>query len=126
MKTLKRIVIVDDEPDVLEFLSYNFKKQNFIVITANSGKEGIEKIYKENPDLIISDIMMPGMDGIEMCKHIRNNERFKNTPFIFLTAVNDDYKVQYAMDSGADQIASKPIRFEYLYEMALRVLDAGL
>jgi two-component system alkaline phosphatase synthesis response regulator PhoP len=122
MKNSKKILIIDDEPDVLEFLSYNFRKHGFNILTAGSGAEGIQ-MAKEGPDLIISDIMMPGMDGIEMCRLIRSAERSGNTPFIFLTAVNDDYKVLYAMGAGADQIASKPIRFEYLYEMVLRIMD---
>lgn len=114
MKIHKKILIIDDEPDILEFLSYNFRKKDFEVCIANNGLEGIEKAETEKPELIISDILMPEMDGIEMCKHIRQNTDLKLIPFLFLTAVNDDYKVLYAMSSGADQFASKPIRFEYL------------
>jgi two-component system, OmpR family, alkaline phosphatase synthesis response regulator PhoP len=123
MKKIKKILIVDDEPDVLEFLSYNFKKNDYKVSVAASGKEGIETADSEDPDLIISDIMMPDVDGIEMCKRIREHVKFKNTPFIFLTAVNDDYKVLYAMGAGADQIASKPVRFEYLLEMVKHLIN---
>src|SRR4051812_30761822 len=108
MKTPVKILIVDDEPDILEFLSYNFRKKNFEVSVANNGQEGIEKAILDSPDLIISDILMPEMDGIEMCKGLRKISLFKTTPIIFLTAVNDDYKVLYAMTSGADQYASKP------------------
>ncbi len=111
---MNKILIVDDEPDILEFLSYNFRKKDFLVITANDGKEGIARAEVEYPDLIISDILMPQMDGIEMCEKIRSNTKFNATPFIFLTAVNDDYKVLYAMTSGANQFVSKPIKFEYL------------
>jgi two-component system alkaline phosphatase synthesis response regulator PhoP len=117
METFKKILIIDDEPDILEFLSYNFRKKNFEVILANNGKEGINQALLHRPDIIISDILMPEMDGIEMCNAIRKKDEFKETPFIFLTAVNDDYKVLYAMTSGADQFASKPIRFEYLLSM---------
>jgi two-component system, OmpR family, alkaline phosphatase synthesis response regulator PhoP len=123
METQKRILIVDDEPDILEFLSYNFRKKNFIVSTALNGFEGIKAAEKAQPDLIISDILMPEMDGIEMCNAMRKKEKFKFTPLIFLTAVSDDYKVLYAMTSGADQFASKPIRFEYLYTMVHQMLE---
>jgi two-component system alkaline phosphatase synthesis response regulator PhoP len=117
MKNEKKILIIDDEPDILEFLSYNFRKHNFKVIVANNGQEGLEKVRSGRPELIISDILMPEMDGIEMCREIRKDPVLREIPFIFLTAVSDDYKVLYAMTSGADQFASKPIRFEYLLKM---------
>lgn len=108
------VLIVDDEPDILEFLSYNFRKKGFAVTTARNGIEGINATVSHSPDLIISDILMPEMDGIEMCKALRKTNQGKEIPFVFLTAVNDEYKVMYAMDSGADQYAAKPIRFDYL------------
>jgi two-component system alkaline phosphatase synthesis response regulator PhoP len=123
MNTSKKILIVDDEPDILEFLSYNFRKKNFIVFTANNGVEGILLAESECPQLIISDILMPEMDGIEMCKEIRKKSLLCLTPFIFLTAVKDDYKILYAMTSGANQYASKPIRFEYLLAMANKLIE---
>jgi two-component system, OmpR family, alkaline phosphatase synthesis response regulator PhoP len=123
MKTKRKILIIDDEPDILEFLSYNFRKQGYEVRIANDGTEGIQKALEVLPEIIISDILMPNMDGIEMCKQIRKIPEFKSTPFIFLTAVNDDYKVLYAMTSGADQYASKPIRFEYLFKMVNDMLE---
>jgi two-component system alkaline phosphatase synthesis response regulator PhoP len=126
MKTFKKILIIDDEPDILEFLSYNFRKKDFEVVLANNGKEGIDQVLLHRPDIIISDILMPEMDGIEMCNALRKKDEFKDTPFIFLTAVNDDYKVLYAMTSGADQFASKPIRFEYLLTMVNDLLGKAL
>ncbi len=119
---MNKILIVDDEPDILEFLSYNFRKKDFLVITANDGKEGLERAMQESPEIIISDILMPEMDGIEMCKEIKKNIKFTTTPFIFLTAVNDDYKVLYAMSSGANQFVSKPIKFEYLLSIVNQTL----
>lgn len=123
MNTSKKILIVDDEPDILEFLSYNFRKQGFHVDTAINGLEGIKKAESELPQLIISDILMPELDGIEMCKAIREIPQLKLTPFLFLTAVNDDYKVLYAMLSGADQYVSKPIKFEYLFVMVNQLIE---
>ncbi|MCW3105401.1 MAG: DNA-binding response regulator MtrA [Bacteroidetes bacterium] len=123
MKALKKILIIDDEPDILEFLSYNFRKNKFNVSIANNGSEGLAKIRAEKPEVIISDILMPEMDGIEMCRELRKDTGMAAIPFIFLTAVNDDYKVLYAMTSGADQFASKPIRFEYLLKMVNNLLE---
>ncbi len=122
MNTSKKILIIDDEPDILEFLSYNFRKKGFDVIIAANGFEGIKQAEENLPQLIISDILMPEMDGIEMCKKIKKNNELSHTPFIFLTAVNDDYKVLYAMSSGADQYASKPIKFEYLLAMVNQLI----
>lgn len=123
MNTNIKILLIDDEPDILEFLSYNFCKNGFTVVTANNGVDGILQANLERPDLIISDILMPLMDGIEMCKAIRRMEPFYRLPFIFLTAVSDDYKVLYAMTSGADQFISKPIRFEYLLSMVNQLME---
>ncbi len=109
------ILIVDDEPDILEFLSYNFRKKGFRIITADNGKEGMAIALAEHPTIIISDILMPEMNGVEMCLELKNQEAMKSVPIILLTAVNDDYGVQYAMSSGADQYVSKPVKFEYLF-----------
>ena len=93
------------------------------VVVANNGLEGIQQAESEFPEIIISDILMPEMDGIEMCKEIRKNDQLNLTPFIFLTAVSDDYKVLYAMSSGANQYASKPIKFEYLLAMVNQLIQ---
>jgi two-component system, OmpR family, alkaline phosphatase synthesis response regulator PhoP len=120
---LKKILIVDDEPDILEFLSYNFRKKGFTVITAANGVEGIKQAEAELPEIIISDILMPEMDGIKMCQEIRKIDSLKLTPFIFLTAVSDDYKVLYAMSSGANQFVSKPIKFELMMGIVNELLE---
>lgn len=123
MEKSKKILIVDDEPDILVFLSYNFRKKGYTVVTANNGLEGIKKAKAEIPNLIISDILMPEMDGIEMCREIRSDLLLRKIPFIFLTAVNDDYKVLYAMTTGADQFVSKPIKFEYLLQIVEHIIE---
>ncbi|MCE9538525.1 MAG: response regulator, partial [Bacteroidetes bacterium] len=119
----KKILIIDDESDILEFLSYNFCKNGFHVATAINGLEGIKKEESELPHFIISDILMLKLGGIEMCIANREIPQLKLTPFIFLTVVNDDYKVLYAMLSGADQYVSKPIRFEYLLDMVNQLIE---
>ena len=78
---MKKILIIDDEPDILEFLSYNLKKEGFKIYTASDGEIGLEKTYKHQPDLIIADVMMPNMDGIEMCEKIRSNKDFDSVSF---------------------------------------------
>ena len=119
---MNKILIVDDEQDILEFLSYNFLKHNFDVVTAMDGEEGVIKAKQEIPHIILSDILMPLMDGITMCGEIKKNKSLSTIPFIFLTAVNDDYKVLHAMSSGANQFVSKPIRFEYLLKIVNQTL----
>ena len=121
MYMMKKILIVDDEEDILNFLSYHFKKIGFSVTTAEDGVKGLLEFDKEEFDIIISDIRMPNMGGVEMC--IEMKKRSKSIPFLFLTAVTDDYKILYAMMSGADQIVDKPIRLDYLTSIVNGLLE---
>ena len=107
---MKKILIVDDEKDILEFLSYNLKKEGFSIYTASDGLEGLEKTKKIKPDLIIVDLMMPKMNGIEMCENIRNDKKLSNVIILFLTARSEDYTQIAALDSGADDFIKKPIK----------------
>lgn len=107
---MKKILIVDDEKDILEFLSYNLKKEGFSIYTASDGLEGLEKTKKIKPDLIIVDLMMPKMNGIEMCENIRNDKKLSNVIILFLTARSEDYTQIAALDSGADDFLKKPIK----------------
>jgi two-component system alkaline phosphatase synthesis response regulator PhoP len=117
----KKMLIVDDEDDILLFLSYHFNKRGFTVTTAIDGVEGLLKFENGEFDVIISDIRMPNMDGIEMCTEIKKID--KSIPIIFLTAVTDDYKILYAMMSGADQIVDKPIKLDFLTSVVNGLLD---
>jgi two-component system alkaline phosphatase synthesis response regulator PhoP len=105
-----KILLVDDEPDILEFLSYNLKKEGYKVITASNGKEALEIGKKEKPDLIILDVMMPDMDGIETCREIRELPGLKNVLIAFLTARSEDYSQIAGFDVGADDYINKPIK----------------
>ena len=107
---MKKILIVDDEKDILEFLSYNLKKEGFSIYTASDGLEGLGKTKKIKPDLIIVDLMMPKMNGIEMCENIRNDKKLSNVIILFLTARSEDYTQIAALDSGADDFIKKPIK----------------
>lgn len=107
---MEKIVIIDDEEDIREIIGYNLKKEGFFVFTAENGIAGIELCKKEKPDLIILDVMMPGMDGIEVCENIRRIPDLSNTLICFLTARNEDYSQIAGLDAGADDYIAKPIK----------------
>ena len=107
---LKKILIVDDEPDILEFLKYNLKREGYDVVTAPDGKQAITVATAEKPDLIILDIMMPEMDGVEACGRLRSMKEFHHTPIAFLTARDEDFSQIAALDSGGDDYITKPIK----------------
>ena len=106
----KKILIVDDEPGIVDFVSYNFEKEGFKVVTASDGEEAIKVAKKENPALILLDVMMPKMDGIEVCQELRRLPEFKNTIIAMLSARTEDYSQIAGFESGADEYISKPIR----------------
>ncbi len=105
-----KILLVDDEPDILDFLSYNLKKEGYAVLTASNGKEAITIAKKELPHLIVLDVMMPEMDGIETCRELRIIKGLENTIITFLTARNEDYTQIAGFDVGADDYITKPIK----------------
>lgn len=105
-----RILLVDDEPDILEILSYNLSSQGYQVFTAKNGVDGVEKAKRKNPHLIILDVMMPEMDGIEACEIIRSTKGLENTIITFLTARSEDYSQVAGFDAGADDYITKPIK----------------
>ncbi len=105
-----KILVVDDEKDILEFVSYNLKKEGFQVETASDGNKGIEVARSFNPNLIILDIMMPEVDGIEVCRILRKDNVFKSTLIVFLTARSEDFTQISALEAGGDDFIAKPIR----------------
>ena len=109
-KQKKKILIVDDEPDILDFLSYNLSKEGFHTFTASDAMTGIEVARRELPDMIILDIMMPGMDGVEMCRTLRQDSVFDETLITFLTAREEDYSQIAAFDVGGDDYILKPLK----------------
>lgn len=108
--TKQKILIVDDEPDILELIEYNLQKEGYQVSLANNGHEGITMAKKVLPDLIILDIMMPKMDGIEACRLMRTMPEFKNTFMVFLTARSEEYSEIAGFNVGADDYIAKPIK----------------
>jgi len=105
-----KILLVDDEPDILEIVGYNLSSEGYQVITAENGVEAINLAKKEKPQLIILDVMMPEMDGIEACEQIRKNPDLSNTIITFLTARGEDYSQMAGFDAGADDYITKPIK----------------
>ena len=105
-----KILLVDDEPDILEIVGFNLSNEGYQVITAKNGQDGVKKAKKEKPHLIILDVMMPEMDGIEACEHIRNIPDLKDSIITFLTARGEDYSLVAGFEAGADDYITKPIK----------------
>ncbi len=120
-----KILVVDDEPDILEILSYNLNKEGYSVITASNGEEALRKALAEKPHLIILDIMMPQMDGVGVCRAIRDNPLFDNTLIAFLTARSEDYSQIAALDVGGDDYITKPIKPRVLMSRVKALLRRG-
>src|ERR1700712_653324 len=105
----KQILIADDEPDILEIVSYTLGKEGYEVYTAKDGNEAIEKAKQLHPDLIILDIMMPKKTGVEVCQILRSQPIFQDTLIIFLTAMSDEASQIKGLETGADDYVNKPI-----------------
>jgi two-component system alkaline phosphatase synthesis response regulator PhoP len=105
-----KILLVDDEPDILEIVGYNLTAEGYQVFTAKNGIEGVAMAKKKLPHLIILDVMMPEMDGIEACGILRKNPSLENTIITFLTARGEDYSQMAGFDAGADDYITKPIK----------------
>ena len=105
-----RILLVDDEPDILEIVGYNLSAEGYQVITADNGAAAVKGAKKKSPHLIILDVMMPGMDGIEACEQMRKIPELEDTIITFLTARGEDYSQMAGFDAGADDYITKPIK----------------
>ncbi|MBA4304056.1 MAG: DNA-binding response regulator [Sphingobacteriaceae bacterium] len=105
-----KILAVDDEPDILEIIGYNLSKEGYEVLTASNGADAIRIAKEQRPDLIILDIMMPKMDGIETCRQIKEIDKLKNTFVVFLTAREEEFVEIMGFSAGADDYIAKPIK----------------
>lgn len=110
MNKFNRILIVDDEPSIIELLEYNLSKAGYEVRSALNGKDGIEIVRAWEPNIILLDIMMPGMDGVETCRQIREVIKLKDAFVIFLTARSEEYSEIAAFDAGANDYITKPVK----------------
>jgi len=119
---MESILIIDDEIDIREILKYNLEKEGFNVFESHNGVEGIKIAENILPDLIILDVMMPDMDGIEVCHSLRENEKTSNIKICFLTARNEDYSQIAGFDAGADDYVAKPIKPKVLISRIKAIL----
>ena len=122
---MKKILLVDDESDILDFLSYNLENAGYEVRVAQNGLEGVKVAQEFLPDLIILDMMMPEMDGIETCERIRENEALKSVPSAFLTARGEDYSQIAGFHAGADDYILKPLKTKVLVSRVKALLKRG-
>lgn len=110
----KKILVVDDEKDIVEMVKYNLEREGYTVLTARNGKRAIEQAQEKKPDLILLDIMMPEMDGWEVCKQLMKDENTSTTPVIFLTAKDSEVDEVVGLELGADDYIVKPISIRKL------------
>ena len=119
------ILVVDDEPDILELVQYNLEKEGFSVYTAGNGREAIKIAESVTPNLILLDVMMPEMDGMETCIKLRDNSKLDSTVIAFLTARGEDYSQIAGFDAGADDYITKPIKPRVLLSRMKALLRRG-
>ena len=110
VKPMPKILLVDDEPDIIEIIQYHLEKEGYLVKNASNGIECLSIAKSFVPDLILLDVMMPEMDGIEACVELRKENVLKGTIIAFLTARSEDYSQVAGLDSGADDYINKPIK----------------
>jgi two-component system alkaline phosphatase synthesis response regulator PhoP len=118
----KKILITEDDPSYRRFLSYFLEKEGYKVITASDGLEGLFKAQQEKPDLLILDIMLPGMDGFEICNHLRAELETTHTPILMLSAKGQDADKSIGLSIGADEYLTKPVESSIL----LRTIESLL
>jgi two-component system alkaline phosphatase synthesis response regulator PhoP len=107
---LNTILLVDDESDILDFVGYNLRKEGYTVITADNGRDAVKKAEQNLPKLILLDIMMPEMDGIETCRELKRIASLQDTLIVFFTARNEDFTQILSLDAGGDDFITKPIK----------------
>jgi len=121
----QRILLVDDEQDIVDMIAFNLEREGYDVITASNGRNAIEAATAQVPDLVLLDVMMPGMDGMETCREMREHPQLKNVLIAFLTARNEDYSQIAGFDAGADDYISKPIKPRVLISRVKALLRRG-
>ena len=102
------ILIVDDEPDIIELIKYNLKNEGYLILTAQTGEQAIKIVKQSQPDLMVLDLMLPGIDGLEVTKYLKNNEQTKDIPIVMLTAKGEESDIVTGLELGADDYISKP------------------
>lgn len=120
----KRILVVDDEKHILRLVQINLEKAGYLVVTASNGREALEAVALERPDLVVMDVMMPEMDGLEALQKLKENEQTADIPVVMLTAKAQDADVFQGWQSGADLYLTKPFNPIELLTFVKRILDA--
>lgn len=123
--SIQTILLVDDEPDIIDLIKYNLEREGYKVYACNNGREAIVLAESVNPDLILLDVMMPEMDGVETCLELRRNDRLKHTLIAFLTARSEDYSQIAGFEAGADDYINKPIKPRVLVSRVKALLRRG-
>jgi len=119
----KKILIVDDEPNIVIPLQFLMEQNGYLTLVAQSGEEALESISKEKPDLVLLDIMLPGVDGFEVCEIVRLNPEWRNTRIIFLTAKGRDVDIAKGMVLGADEYITKPFSNQQIIDAVTKLLE---
>jgi DNA-binding response OmpR family regulator len=122
----RKIVIIEDEPDILEVLSYNLRREGFDVVAAHDGLQGLALVKREQPDLVLLDLMLPGMDGIELCGSVKKNPATQNTLIIMVTAKGEESDIVLGLGVGADDYVTKPFSPKELVARVKAVLRRGV
>jgi len=120
----KRILIVDDQKDIVELIRFKMENEGFECLVAFDGEEGLQKAKKEVPDLILMDIMMPKINGYQVCRLLKSDENYKNIPIIMLSAKDQESDKFWGKESGADDYITKPFNFEELFQKIQGYLKA--
>ena len=122
----KNILIVEDEKDIQELIRYNLSKEGYQVTSADSGEEGLQAVQSLHPDLVILDLMLPGMDGMEVCRQMKKNPATADIPIIMLTAKGDESDIVAGLEMGADDYVTKPFSLKVFVTRVLAVLRRGM
>ena len=120
-----KVLVVDDDEDIIELLQYNLKREGYEVAVAENGQRALEIAPGFEPDIILLDVMMPVMDGITACRHLRELDRFKETHILFLTARSEEFSEVAAFDAGADDFITKPIKPRALMSRLAAIVRRG-
>ena len=121
----RKIAVIEDEPDILELLEYNLTREGFTVVSATNGDEGLRTVVKEAPDLVLLDLMLPGLDGIDVCRQLKTDAATQNIPIIMVTAKGEESDVVLGLGIGADDYVTKPFSPKELMARVRAVLRRG-
>ena len=121
-RTPEKILVVEDEEDILELIRYNLHKASYRVVEAETGEDALEQVRAERPDLVLLDLMLPGIDGLEVCKSLKNNPRTRHLPIVMLTARGEESDIVIGLELGADDYITKPFSPKVLIARVKAVL----